>query len=147
MQHMHGMFTQLFDCWADSVVHLLLVKSSMGKVTWLELNQLFAILCSHKIQFLCQLNFDCKFDHKLQKFRNLRPFYHKLRRKKFYGTGPTHCNGSICCLNGMDSAVSVPTNKNIFSCLVKSDAVELMTSHTVFLLPTMSVQWLRLWAC
>ena len=29
MQHIHGIFPFMFDCWADPVVHLLLVKSSM----------------------------------------------------------------------------------------------------------------------
>ena len=31
MQHMHGGIIQYtFDCWADPVVHLLFLKSSMG---------------------------------------------------------------------------------------------------------------------
>ena len=34
-------------------------------------------------------NFDRKFAHKLQKFRNLRQNGRKLRSKKFYGTGPS----------------------------------------------------------
>ena len=29
MQQMHGIIPQLFDCWADPVAHLLLLKSSM----------------------------------------------------------------------------------------------------------------------
>ena len=28
MHHMHGVIPQLFDCWADPVVHLLIVQSS-----------------------------------------------------------------------------------------------------------------------
>ena len=31
MQHMHGKIPLLFDCWADPVAHLLLLKSSMAK--------------------------------------------------------------------------------------------------------------------
>ena len=30
MQHMNSIIPQFFDCWADLVVHLLLLKSSMG---------------------------------------------------------------------------------------------------------------------
>ena len=30
MQKMHGIIPQLFDCWADPVAHLLLLKSSMA---------------------------------------------------------------------------------------------------------------------
>ena len=30
MQHMHGTIPYMFDCWADPVVHLLLVKNSMA---------------------------------------------------------------------------------------------------------------------
>ena len=30
MQPMHGIILQMFDCWADPVVHLLLLKSSMA---------------------------------------------------------------------------------------------------------------------
>ena len=30
MQHMHGKIPKLFDCWADPVPHLLLLKSSMA---------------------------------------------------------------------------------------------------------------------
>ena len=29
MQQMHGIIPQLFDCWADPVAHLFLLKSSM----------------------------------------------------------------------------------------------------------------------
>ena len=29
IQHMHGNIPFMFDCWADSVLHLLLLKSSM----------------------------------------------------------------------------------------------------------------------
>ena len=29
MQHMHGMIPELFNCWADPIAHLLLLKSSM----------------------------------------------------------------------------------------------------------------------
>ena len=29
MQHMHGIIPLLFDCWADPVAHLLLLKSSV----------------------------------------------------------------------------------------------------------------------
>ena len=29
MQHMHGIIPKFFDCWADPVAHLLLLKSSM----------------------------------------------------------------------------------------------------------------------
>ena len=29
MQHMHGIIPYMFDCWADLVVHLLLLNSSM----------------------------------------------------------------------------------------------------------------------
>ena len=31
MQHMHDIIPKLFDCWADPVAHLLLLKSSMAK--------------------------------------------------------------------------------------------------------------------
>ena len=34
-------------------------------------------------------NFDHKFAHKLQKFRNLQQNGRKLQRKNFYGTGPS----------------------------------------------------------
>ena len=33
MQHMNGIIPHLFDYWADTVVHLLPLKSSMGSVT------------------------------------------------------------------------------------------------------------------
>ena len=33
MQKMHGIIPQLFDCWADPVAHLLLLKSSMDIAT------------------------------------------------------------------------------------------------------------------
>ena len=29
MQHMHNIIPKLFDCWADTVAHLFLLKSSM----------------------------------------------------------------------------------------------------------------------
>ena len=29
MQHMHVIISYMFDCWTDTVVHLLLLKSSM----------------------------------------------------------------------------------------------------------------------
>ena len=32
MQHIHCIIPQLFDCWADPIVHLLLLKSSMDHV-------------------------------------------------------------------------------------------------------------------
>ena len=32
MQHMHGIIPKLFDCWANPVAHLLLLKSSMAAV-------------------------------------------------------------------------------------------------------------------
>ena len=31
IQHMHGNIPYMFDCWADPVVHLLLLKSSMAE--------------------------------------------------------------------------------------------------------------------
>ena len=31
MQHMHGIISQLFDCWAYPVAHLLILKSSMAE--------------------------------------------------------------------------------------------------------------------
>ena len=31
IQHMHDIIPKLFDCWADPVAHLLLLKSSMDK--------------------------------------------------------------------------------------------------------------------
>ena len=31
-QHMHGIMPYIFDCWADLVVHLLLLKISMAKL-------------------------------------------------------------------------------------------------------------------
>ena len=30
VQHMHGNIQHIFDCWADPVVHLLALKSSMA---------------------------------------------------------------------------------------------------------------------
>ena len=45
MQHMNGIIPHLFDYWADTVVHLLPLKSSMGSVTrsgeFLDFGQLF----------------------------------------------------------------------------------------------------------
>ena len=36
MQHMHGIIPLLFDFWADPVVHLLLLKSSMKSPNLIE---------------------------------------------------------------------------------------------------------------
>ena len=36
MHHMHGIIPLLFDYWANPVVHLLLLKSSMGKLLYLK---------------------------------------------------------------------------------------------------------------
>ena len=32
MQHMYGIIPKLFDCWANPVAHLLLLKSSMDRI-------------------------------------------------------------------------------------------------------------------
>ena len=32
MQHLHGIISKLFDCWANPVVHLILLKSSMNQL-------------------------------------------------------------------------------------------------------------------
>ena len=45
----------------------------------------------------------------------------------------------VSYLTGLDSVVSVHTNNNIFSCLVKSNPVNLETSHTAILPPMVSV--------
>ena len=39
MQHKHGIISQLFDCWADPVAHLLLLKSSMTHLISLSLQK------------------------------------------------------------------------------------------------------------
>ena len=36
MLHMHGIIPQLFDCWANPVAHLLLLKSSMASGHWFK---------------------------------------------------------------------------------------------------------------
>ena len=45
MQHMHGIISQLFDCWAYPVAHLLILKSSMvyGIPKCLMLNMQYSI--------------------------------------------------------------------------------------------------------
>ena len=48
----------------------------------------------------------------------------------------------LSSLTGLDSVVSVPTNINIFSCLVKGNPVKLETSHTVILPSIVTVLWL-----
>ena len=45
MQHMHGMILYLFDCWADPVVHLLLLKSSMTKPSGNNIGIRIRIMC------------------------------------------------------------------------------------------------------
>ena len=40
MQHMHGIIPYMFDCWADLVVHLLLLKSSMHIYTFFILSNM-----------------------------------------------------------------------------------------------------------
>ena len=49
MQHVHGIIPFMFDCWANPVVHLLLLKSSMASLSiqwsyWV-LARLSASLC------------------------------------------------------------------------------------------------------
>ena len=52
MQQMHGIIPQLFDCWADPVAHLLLLKSSMDSTikeyamgAWTLLHSIWALGC------------------------------------------------------------------------------------------------------
>ena len=53
MQHKHGIFPYMFDCWTDPVVHLLLLKSSMNEpnkaiqnLKWFKLERMMVGGCS-----------------------------------------------------------------------------------------------------
>ena len=45
MQHIHGIISKLFDCWADPYAHLLILKSSMVGLVWIQLNQTVRYIC------------------------------------------------------------------------------------------------------
>ena len=51
-QHICGIIPQLFDCWANPVVHLLLLKSSIAQ--WIRLRLKFQI--QHIHFFILNLN-------------------------------------------------------------------------------------------